>query len=427
MDPDFKPAKRPAKSLQATLDTLPPASSDTKTKETFRTPAEIAVGEAFRASAEPLETGSQPKAASSASGWRHKLHLSWPPGNKEWAATLIIVLVGGFGIFLVLSHHGSKPLAVAAPIKVHPKAPPKPTTVPSTLSGLPVAPSVNNNPVTGVMIENSIDARPQSGLGQASVVFEAVAEGGVTRFLALYQDTAPDNVGPIRSARPYYVQWELGFNAGYAHVGGSPDALADIKAWGVRDLDEFANGGSYHRITSRVAPHNVYTPISTLNQLEAGKGYTTSTFTGFVRKPEAPTKTPPTAKTIDLTLSGPVYNAHYDYNAATNAYARSEGGAAQIDANTNQQIAPKVVVAMVVPETQGALDASGAYYSDYNVIGSGPVYVFQDGTVTIGQWTKSSNTAQITFTDASGKTLPLDPGQTWLTAVSKATNVAYAP
>jgi hypothetical protein len=276
------------------------------------------------------------------------------------------------------------------------------------------------------MIENSTDARPQSGLGQASVVFEAVAEGGVTRFLALFQDTSPDNVGPIRSARPYYVAWDLGFDAAYAHVGGSPDALADIKAWGVHNLDEFANGGSYHRASTRAAPHNVYTAISTLNQLEDSKGFVTSVYSGFPRKTPAPVKQP-TAASINLTLSGPLYNAHYDYVATSNSYNRSEGGAPQIDANTNQQISPKVVIAMVVPESRGALDASGAYYSDYNVIGSGAVYVFQDGTLTTGQWTKSSNTSQITFTDASGQPIKLNPGQTWLSAVSTASGVSYTP
>ncbi|MCP5939883.1 DUF3048 domain-containing protein, partial [Klebsiella pneumoniae] len=86
---------------------------------------------------------------------------------------------------------------------------PKPTTVANTLTGLQVAPDVNQRPVTGVMIENSTDARPQSGLDQAGVVFEAIAEGGITRFLALFQDTQPDYVGPVRSSRPYYVQWAL--------------------------------------------------------------------------------------------------------------------------------------------------------------------------------------------------------------------------
>jgi hypothetical protein len=353
---------------------------------------------------------------------RRRLH--WPPTKKEAiiGGAVLLVLVGGI-TGLVLAHH-SKSKTVAAVIHVNKPKPVVPTTVASTLSGLQVNPAVNKLPVTAVMIENSDEARPQSGLGSASVVFEAVAEGGITRFMALYQDTSPSNVGPIRSARPYYVEWELGFNAGYAHVGGSPDALTDIKNWNVRDLDEFYNGDSYHRITSREAPHNVYTAISTLNQLEDSKGYTSSTYTGFPRKVAAPAKNP-TATTISMTLSGPDYNPQYVYNAATNSYNRSEGGAAQMDANTNTQISPTVVIGIVVPESQGALDASDAYYSNYNVLGTGTAYVFQDGTEITGQWTKSSDTSQITFTTTGGATLKLDPGQTWLTAITSSSDITY--
>jgi Protein of unknown function (DUF3048) N-terminal domain/Protein of unknown function (DUF3048) C-terminal domain len=416
---DIRPAK-PAPSGQDK-----PERPQTAKAETFKTPDEVAaaddIGDPALAARVDL-----PEAAPSKTGrlhnWRGKLDLHWPPGRKEYITAGVVVLLLAVGLFFGLHHSKPKPVAKVAVVKVAPK----PTTVASTLSGLQVDPKLNKLPVTGVMIENSTDARPQSGLGQAMVVFEAVAEGGVTRFLALFQDTSPGSVGPVRSARPYYIQWALGFNAGYAHVGGSPDGLADIKAWGVRDLDQFANSGAYDRVASRAAPHNVYTSIARLNQLETSKGYTTSTFTGFVRKKEAPAKTP-TARSINLTLSGPVYNAHYDYNAATNSYNRSEGGAPQVDANSNTQISPKVVVAMVVPMSQGALDASGAYYSNYNVIGSGTAYIFQDGIVTTGQWTKSDNTTQITFTDAAGKPLGLNPGQTWLTAVTDTSKVSSAP
>jgi DUF3048 family protein len=426
MDPDFHP-HQPTKRARLKLDSLVEAPS--KTPETFQTPDEVSAEQELETidmtdppsdKAKPLET----------QDWRQKLRrklqLQWPPGRREWIIIAVLILLIGGGTAFALTRPSKPPVPVAKVAAAKPKAPPAPTTVASTLSGLPVAPSVNQMPVTAVMVENSTDARPQSGLSQAMVVFEAVAEGGVTRFMALYQDTSPDNVGPIRSARPYYIQWALGFDAGYAHVGGSPDGLADIKSWGVRDLDEFANGSYYHRITTREAPHNVYTAISTLNQLEDKKGYTSSTFTGFPRKKEAPAKQP-TAATINLTLSGSIYNAQYSYVAASNSYNRSEGGAAQIDANNNQQISPKVVIAMVVPESQGALDASGAYYSDYNVIGSGQAYVFQDGTVTTGTWTKTDNTSQITFADATGKTIPLNPGQTWLTAVTGANDVSYTP
>jgi hypothetical protein len=300
------------------------------------------------------------------------------------------------------------------------------STVPSDLSGLPVSPSLNQQPVTAVMVENSTFARPQSGLSQAGVIFEAVAEGGVTRFMALYQDTAPTNVGPIRSVRPYYLSWALGFDASVAHVGGSPDALADISNWDVRNLDEFYNGSYYHRITTRDAPHNVYTAIATLNQLETAKGYTSSTFTSWPRKADAPAKNV-SAGTINVTLSGPTYDAQYTYAAATNSYSRSEDGAPLMDANTNTQLSPKVVITIVVPETQGTLDSSGAYYSDYNVIGSGTADIFQDGTVTTGQWTKSSNTSQITFNNAAGQPIKLNAGQTWITAITAPDDVSYTP
>jgi len=275
------------------------------------------------------------------------------------------------------------------------------------------------------MVENSDEARPQSGLNQAGVVFEALAEGGITRFLALYQDQAPSSIGPIRSVRPYYLQWALGFDASVAHVGGSPDALGDIQTWGVKDLDQFYNGSSYHRISSREAPHNVYTSIADLNQLEENKGDTSASYSGFPRKTASPSKTP-TATSVNLALSSADYNVNYSYDSATNSYNRSEGGSPQVDANNGKQLSPTVVIAIVVPESQGALDASGAYYSDYNVIGSGTAYVFQDGLETTGQWSKSGNSNQITFSDSSGQTIKLNPGQTWITAITSSSGISYS-
>jgi hypothetical protein len=141
-----------------------------------------------------------------------------------------------------------------------------------------------------------------------------------------------------------------------------------------------------------------------------------------VRKKEAPAKQP-TIKSIDLTLSGPLYNVHYDYNPTSNTYNRSEGGKPHIDANTNAQISPKVVIALVM---QYGIQSDGKH-SDYNVIGSGQAYIFQDGGLTTGQWSKTDNKSQVTFTDSSGNPIKLNPGQTWLTAVTGADRVKYAP
>jgi len=340
------------------------------------------------------------------------------------ALIIILLLVIGGGIYLALNPN--KKLPVVSIKKSTPDVV-KPKLVPSTLTGLPVDPSVNNRTVTAIMIENSIDARPQSGLDQAGVVFEAIAEGGVTRFMGVFQDTQPSYIGPVRSARPYYIQWALGFNAAYAHVGGSPDALADLNAWNVRNIDQFANSAAFQRISSRYAPHNVYTSIAQLNTVENTKGWTSSNFKGFIRKADTPAKTP-TASNLSFTLSGPIYNPSFTYNPSTNNYTRSENGAVHnviSQSGVLTPITPKVVVALITPLGQGALDSSGAYYSDYNVLGAGQAMIFQDGTEITANWNKQNSTDQITFTDNSGNPIKLNAGQTWLTAVATSANVSY--
>jgi len=418
---DFRPAPRRAKSLQAAIDTLPQRQTP-PTNAQFQTPAAVAAIDSAPAADGAAGSGNSQRTPIA----RHlkKFALRWPPSRKEViiGGAIAFIIASGLGSWL-LTQRGPKPVAAAPKISVVKKpAVVVPTTVASTLSGLPVEPSVNSRPITGVMIENSPDARPQSGLAQASVVFEAIAEGGITRFLALFQDTQPDNVGPVRSARPYYLQWALGFDATYGHVGGSPEALADIKSWGVKDMDQFYNSGSYRRISTRYAPHNVYTSLATLGQLEASKGYGASTFKGWSRKADKPLATP-TAKSIDLAISGPTYNVHYDYDVASNTYKRSEGGAAHIDADTNVQISPKVVIAMVLPYS---LESDG-YHSSYNTLGSGQAFVFQDGGVTLGTWNKADNAGPLSFLDSAGQPLALNAGQTWLSAVRIATNVTSSP
>lgn len=409
MDRDIRPASPPAESLSETTK----AKIPTPITQNFQTPEEVAAADAVTTLELP---DSKP---SKFAGLRDRFKLKRQFDKREFIIGIAVVLVCGSITAFVLNKTGDKPVASADIKKPAAKVVPKPTTVPSTLSGLPVAPEINKRPVTGIMIENSPASRPQSGLSEAGVVFEAIAEGGITRFLALFQDTAPGDIGPVRSARPYYVQWAQGFDAGYAHVGGSPDALAMIRSQGVKDLDQFQNSGSYRRVGHRSAPHNVYTDMAAMHQLQASKGYTSSTFNGFTRKKASPAKQV-TARTIDLKLSGAQYDVHYDYNAASNSYNRVMAGGPHMDANGSRQISPSVVVAMVTPYSLNGK------YSVYQTIGSGQAYVFQDGVVTVGTWTKPSEKAQVTFTDAAGKSLLLNPGQTWLTAVTTG-NVSYTP
>ncbi len=296
----------------------------------------------------------------------------------------------------------------------------------SPLTGVPVADAAQaKRPVTGVMIENSPDARPQSGIDKAGIVFEAIAEGGVTRFLALFQESTPDFIGPIRSARPYYVEWARTFDASYAHVGGSPEALALIRSTGVKDLDQFSNGGSYRRVSARFAPHNVYTDFTKLDALNTKKGYTTSQFTPWERKSDV--KQTPTANTIELTVSGPTYSPKFVYEPTTNSYKRFQAGGPHMvvgqDFKTKVQISPKVVIALVMP--YGV--KSDGYHSDYKTIGTGKMLVFQDGIVSVGKWSKTNEKSQFVFTDKNGLPMKLNAGQTWVTIVGQESAINYKP
>lgn len=325
-------------------------------------------------------------------------------------------------LFGSLIAYGLTNQATAPTLPPKPKPRPvPPVVITSPLTGLQVSLADSKRIVTGVMIENSDFARPQSGLREAGVVFEGIAEAGITRFLALYQEAKPINMGPIRSARPYFLEWDLGFDAPLAHVGGSPEALADIRNWHVKNLDEFFNAGAYHRITARFAPHNVYTSIAKLNQLEKSKGWTTSHFTGFLRKKDTPAETP-TATTINFNISWSDFYVRYQYDAQNNAYLRWEGAAPHRDATTGKQLEPKVAIGLVMPYS---LERDG-YHSDYSTLGTGKAYIFQDGTVAIGTWSKPTKTSQFTFTDLSGNPIRLNAGQTWLTALASPNEIHYS-
>lgn len=360
--------------------------------------------------------------------WRWWTSLSRNVRFGIIAALLLVFGASALGYYYFIQPSSSPSLTLIR----HPKPKPKPpTTVASPLTGLQVAPDLVKRPVTGIMIENSDAARPQSGLQDAGVVYEAIAEAGITRFLALFQDTSPQYIGPVRSLRPYYIDYAAPFQASIVHVGGSPDALAEVENGTFRNLDEFANGAYFWRIAARYAPHNVYTSFAKLDALNQRRGYTSSLYTSWPRKADKKLAVP-TAKTIDLQISSADYYVHYDYETASNSYLRSEGGAPHLDLvsaadKTGVRLLPKVVIALVVPQSLGALDASGAYYTDYDDIGSGTAYIFQDGDVTTATWTKSSTTSQLAFTDSTGAPVKLNAGQTWITLVGSSSKVIYKP
>lgn len=340
-------------------------------------------------------------------------------GVRYFVIALGIIFVSGIGLFAwIVTHEPKAPITYAV-------TKPKPKVVPkfySPLTGVEVVDeAATKRQVTAIMLENSPDARPQSGLKDAGIVYEAVAEGGITRFIALYQEARPGLIGPVRSVRPYYVEWADAYDAAVAHIGGSARALEMIRSgsYGV-DLDQFFNAGTYWRATDRYAPHNVYTNFDKLDALTASKSKTTSTFTGFPRKNEAKSATP-SASNIDINVSTGYYTVNYVYDPITNSYIRSEGGDKHLD-REGGQIQPKVVIAMKVPMTLGFEDGNR---EQITTTGSGEADIFQDGIVTAATWTKADVKSQIIFTGADGKPIALDRGQTWITALDNTKSVTW--
>jgi hypothetical protein len=340
--------------------------------------------------------------------------------KKQWiifGVVLLVIIGGGTTFALTRKKPVPAPAVVVAPEP--PPPPPPPTTEPSKLTGIEIPIELNKLPVTGIMIENSPDARPQAGLKDAGIVVEMMVEGGITRFLALFQESKPDHVGPVRSVRPPYLDFVMAFDAGIAHAGGSGEALSLISTLGLKDLDHGPNGGSFQRSESRYAPHNLYTSLDQMIALQQQKGYS-SNFSPLLRKKEAPAATP-TARTIDMLISGYLYNTHWDYDAATNTYGRSQGGRPHTDERSGEQIRSKTVLALVMEHHYAGI------YSVYGTTGSGKAYIFQDGVVTEATWTRAERKSQITLTDAAGAPLGLNPGHTWITLVSAPDRVTFSP
>lgn len=284
-----------------------------------------------------------------------------------------------------------------------------------------------SRPPLAVVIENHVDARPQSGFSQADLVYESLAEGGITRTLSLFlTNLAPVTVGPIRSMRIYFLDWLEEYGALAAHVGGNAVAIARIGPEKVKDLDQFYNGSFYDRTNDRPAPHNVYTNTDRLWAAGAQRGYTgASTFRSWPFKAEATASARPSNQTLRLGFLGdPNYKVDWTYSQEANTYLRSIGGADAVDRNNSQRISAKTVVVEVIGYHTG-LSYPGDPAASMDDIGTGKAYVFTDGVVTPGTWNKSSRTDRTIFKDSTGAEIPFNRGPIWIEVVPPNTPVEY--
>jgi hypothetical protein len=310
-----------------------------------------------------------------------------------------------------------------------------------------------------VMIENTPDARPQSGMGKADVVFEAIAEGGVTRFGALFYcgvQADDTTLAPIRSARTYFIDWASGYNQPlYVHVGGAnlpgpADALGQISDYGWNqqtDLNQFSIGyptfvRDYNRVPGKeiATEHTMVTSTEKLWKVAEKRGWTNLSperkvgktvikpedwkagFTGW-KFEDSPEKVGAASEISYEFWSGyKDYGVKWQYDAAKNAYGRLIAGEKHVDLNDDQQVMASNVVVLFATE-KGPIDEKK--HMLYGTTGKGDALIFKDGGVIKATWTKKDREAELQFADAKGKDILFARGMTWISVVSTGTEVAY--
>jgi hypothetical protein len=306
--------------------------------------------------------------------------------------------------------------------------------------------------VNCIQIPNGTDARPQVGLTDAKIVYEAIAEGGITRFAAIFQGTNADVIGPIRSLRMYYLEWDLPYDCTIIHAGGVKAAVQRAESY--PHLSESATY-MWRDYSGYYAPNNLFTSAKLLNDYNTSKKYNKSQPKVFSRltpdesdeklkeiraaKDDEENESKYTyANSIYIHVTSAAnYNVNYKYDSSTNTYLRSyEGNSGkhmsysckntgksgnkikpQKDCGSAKQVAPKVVVVIKVPEE---LNQDNHYREEITTTGSGEAWIFQNGIAIEATWARSSAEAGLELKDKkTGNPIKLTPGQTWITAVAK--------
>jgi hypothetical protein len=291
----------------------------------------------------------------------------------------------------------------------------------SHLTGEGVLSQEEENPkVVAVMINNNPEGHPLSGINDAGVVYEIPVEGSFTRFMAIYpENSAVEEVGPVRSARPYYLDWlaEYG-DAMYMHCGGSQESLTLIKKRKIFDADEFSRTKYFWRDNSRLAPHNLYTNAEKWRQyfLDYGGNREFAEWIGW--------------KFGDLSASGTEsvnllsvgysknFNVSWSFDAEKNNYIRQVNENIFLDKKSQPIITSNIIVQFTAIKI---IDELGR--REIETIGQGEARVFRNGLMVRGKWKKETLDSRTLFFDLEGNEIELEIGQTWLMVVPLKTNI----
>lgn len=336
---------------------------------------------------------------------------------------------------------GPTPPAEPTPV-ITPTPEPSPTPYngpENPLTGMPIGQKwVTARPVA-VMLNNLEAALPQLGQSQADIIYECLAEGGITRMLGVYQTVeGVGTIGSVRSSRPYYLELALGHDAIYLHAGGSEDAYAKIKAWGVTALD--CVRGSYEgktpgsnlfwrdaeRRKNNGLEHSVVTTGETILKLFPTYDFRQEHKEGYVyTQAFADSGTPVGGETaLKLTVPFSSYKTGiFTYDTAMGKYLVEEYGKAYVDGNTGEQVG--VTNVLVLKTACGIIKGDELGHISVAVTGSGDGYFACGGKIIPIQWSKAGRDSQFVYTTADGKPLVLGRGSSYVSLVPLESGVTY--
>jgi Protein of unknown function (DUF3048) N-terminal domain/Protein of unknown function (DUF3048) C-terminal domain len=297
----------------------------------------------------------------------------------------------------------------------------------SDLDGVAAPADLAHRLPLGIMIDDYKNARPQSGFSSASIVYQAMIDDSSDRYMMVFQEGTTSDVGPVRSARPYFVYWAAEYKALYGHFGGDAQALQVVipaMAGNIYNEDDL-NGGScpYHRINTRAAPYNAYTNTAALISCAAKRSYPATYQSLPVRTftEDTPASERPASQSVTIPYLAEVIG--YQYDPATNSYLRLVNGQLQIDpANKQQVIARNIVVMFQAYSIVPSLDKLRPVVAN---VGSGKAIVFKEGRAITGTWKKTSNAALTLLYDDAGNVIPLVRGEIFMQSVPIGTAVAF--
>lgn len=280
------------------------------------------------------------------------------------------------------------------------------------------------NPPIAVMIDNQVGARQQSGIYQADIVYETLVEGGITRYMPIFWQNKPEKIGPIRSARVYYIELLEQYDALYMHIGEAKytnnpktDAYSILKQWGIKTISNMAY---FWRDNQRVAPHNAYTSYQ--NMIDAATKYKYleySPVTPFSFHNDADLKDRGNMNSVSINFIQGYYDGTYDveflYNKETNLYERKINGDYDKDLDTGQIITPKNVIIQKCTFKQ-TYDEKG--HVTFDTIGSGEAFILYDGKVIESEWKRSSRTERTKYyKKGTSEEIVFNRGMIWVSIV----------